>query len=181
MAATASHRPAVVSAANLLLLFAAAGVGADSLIGLAHAQAVTNAFRRAYAGVEGANFTVLSIGFTGLVLSLVACGLVALAFFNQRGSGTARVNTWVLGTILLCWGGPSVFTERPPSQTAPDPAELDRLLAEAVPAWVDPVTSVTIAISMLAVLVAMVLLALPPARQFFRQAALDRHPEWPAP
>lgn len=181
VAAASSHRPATVSAANLLLLVAAAGIGIDGVIGLAHAEAVTAAFRRAYAGVEGVRFTVLSIQFTGVVLLVVAGGLTLLAALNQRGSGTARINTWVLGAILLCWGGNSVFSERRTPRNVPDPAELDRLLAEAVPGWVDPVTTTSIAVSMLALLAAMVLLALPPARGFFRRTVPDQLPDRPVP
>jgi hypothetical protein len=163
-----------VSAASLLLLVAAAGIGADGVIGLVHAEAVTAAFRRAYAGVEGVRFTVLSIQYTGVVLLVVAAGLTLLAVFNHRGSGTARINTWILGAILLCWGGTSRVGERPSPRNAPDPAELDRLLAEAVPGWVEPVTRVSNSIALLALLAAMVLLALPPAHRFFRTAAAVR-------
>lgn len=174
MAAASPPRPAIVSAACLLLVVAAAGIGADGVIGLLHAEAVTAAFRRAYAGVEGVRFTVASIQFTGVVLLVVAAGLIMLAAFNRRGSGTARINTWILGAIVLCWGGTSRFGERRPPRNAPDPAELDRLLAEAVPGWVEPVTRVSISISMLALLAAMVLLALPPAHRFFRTTAPAR-------
>jgi hypothetical protein len=174
MAAAPPPRPAIVSAANLLLLVAAAGIGTDSVIGLVHAEAVTAAFTRAYAGVEGVRFTVLSIQYAGVVLLVVAAGLTVLAVFNHRGSGTARINTWILGAIVLCWGGSSRFSERRAPRRVPDPAELERLLAEAVPGWVEPVTRVTISISMLALLAAMVLLALPPAHRFFRTAAAAR-------
>jgi hypothetical protein len=160
--------PLSVTAANIALLVAAAGITTDSVIGLVLAEPVTEAFQQAYAGVEGVEFSVRSIRTTGAILLAAAGGLGLLAGLNHRGSRTARINTWVLGTLVLCWGGSSLSGERRAPRGVPDPAEFERLLAAAVPGWVDPVTTGTILTAMVAVLVAMLLLALPASNEFFR-------------
>jgi hypothetical protein len=165
-----SRRPASVTAANLALLVAAGAIATDSVIGLVLAEPVTDAFQQAYAPVAGAEFSVLSIRTTGAILLIAAGGLVVLAGLNHRGSRTAQINTWVLGALVLCWGGSSLTGERRAPRGAPDPAELERLLAAAVPGWVDPVTTGTSLSAMVAVTVAMLLLALPASNEFFRRA-----------
>lgn len=166
-------RPASVTVANLALLVAAAGLAMDSVIGLVLAEPVTAAFQEAYRGE--ADFSVVSIRTTGGILLVAAAGLVLLAGLNQRASRAARVNTWVLGLLVLCWGSfTSLGGQSPTPRSAPDPAELERLLAEAIPGWVEPVTTATVLVSMLAVALAMLLLVLPSANEFFRQARPPR-------
>lgn len=162
--------PVSVTVAGLALLVAAAGIAVDSVIGLVLAEPVTDAFRRAYAGVDGVDFSEASIRANGTILLIAAAGLVLLAWFNRRGSRAARVHTWLLGVLVLCWGGSSLLGERRVPQRVPDPAELERLLAEAMPGWVEPVTTGTVLVAVVAVAVAMVLLALPASNQFFRRA-----------
>lgn len=163
----ARRRPATVAAANLLLVLAATALAVSSITGLTYAEPVTEAFQRAYAGVEGVRFSVLSIRATGVILLVVAGGLVLLALFNQRGSATARIDTWMLGTLLVCWGGFSISSDRGPPESAPDPVALERMLAAAMPGWVDPVATASMSITVAAVLAAMVLLALPASHRFF--------------
>jgi hypothetical protein len=164
----ASPRPAVVSVATLLMLVAAAAVLTDGLVGMAHAGAVTEAFRQAYAGVEAASWSVVNILVAGGVLLLLAAGLATLGILNLRRR--ARLHTWMLGAVTVCWGGSSMVTGRRAPRDAPDPQRLQRLLDQAVPAWVGPLTRVTIAVAVVAVATAMVLLATPRAGDYFRDA-----------
>lgn len=160
--------PGTVTAGGVLLVVAAAAIAFDSLVGLIYAVPVTEAFQQAYAGVEGARFSVLSIRTTSAILLVVAAGLVLLAYLDQRGSATARINTWMLGGLLLCWGGASLFADPGPPRDVPDPAELERLLTAAVPGWLEPATAVSQVVTLVAVAAAMLLLTLPPSRRHFR-------------
>lgn len=172
--------PGSVRVAGLALLLAAAGIAVDSGIGLVLAEPVTDAFRQAYAGVDGVDFSVVSIRANGAILLVAAAGLGLLAWFNQRGSRAARVHTWLLGALVLCWGGSSLLGGQRVPQRVPDPAELERLLAEAMPGWVEPVTTGTVLVAVLAAATAMVLLALPGANRFFREAGRFREAGEPA-
>ena len=165
--------PRTVVGAGLALALAAAAIAFDSLIGLRYAVAVTEAFRRAYEGVEGVRFSVLSIRATSVILLVVAAGLILLAYFIQRASATARINTWVLGALLLCWGGSSLIADPGPPRDAPDPERLARLLDAAVPGWVGPVTTVSQLVSLLALATAMILLLLPSSHRHFRAGGPD--------
>ena len=168
--------PRTVSAGSALLLAAAAAITFDSVVGLIHARAVTEAFQIAYAQVESAQFSIVSIRATAVVLLVVAGGLGLLAYLNLRGSPAARVNTWVLGALLLCWGGYSLIAPARPPSTVPDPAQLERLLDAAVPAWVEPATAISQMVVLVAMLGAMILLARPPARRHFAEPDLDLEP-----
>lgn len=164
-----TDRPVSVTVANLALLVAATGLATDSVIGLVLAERVTAAVQEAYRGE--ADFSVVNIQTTGIILLVAAGGLVLLAGLNQRGSRAARINTWVLGLLVLCWGSfTSLGGQSPTPRNAPDPAEYERLLAEAMPNWVEPVTVGTVLVSMLGVAVAMLLLVLPGANEFYRHA-----------
>lgn len=173
-AADRGRAPATVTAATVLLLVAAAALATDGAIGLAYAVPVTEAFRRAYEGVPGADFSVLSIGFTAGVLLAAAGGLVVLAWFDRRGSRFARFQTWMLGAVLLCWGGSSLVTEPGEPSDVPDPAELERLLDQAMPGWADAATAGTMPVAVGALLPALVLLALPASGRFFRAVTQAR-------
>jgi hypothetical protein len=108
---------------------------------------------------------------------LIVAALVVLAVLNMRGRNAARITTWVLGGLSLCCvGAGSAATallssvDTTGSGTV-SPAELQRRVDAALPAWYGPVTNTLAVLSGLALLGALILLALPPSNAFFRKPA----------
>jgi hypothetical protein len=167
-----------VTAATWLLLVAAllilVGTGAD----VAVAGTISDVYGELYAGtgIEGMEGLVTAGAVGGAVLfALVAAGLVVLALLNHRGNNPARIVTWVVGGIALCCtglglAGSSLTSGLGGDVDGPSPAEVQQALDAAMPGWYGPVSAVTTIASILALLVALVLLALPPSNEFFRKA-----------
>jgi hypothetical protein len=126
---------------------------------------------------------------TSVIVSVVgllfAIAFVVLAIFNNRGKNASRIVTWVLGGISLCCSGVSLAGSAFSSSMnfdsgdsdVPDASEIQRRLEDALPGWYMPVTITIAVISLLALLVALILLALPPSNAFFRKPA----PVWEPP
>lgn len=184
----APARPGSVTISSYLLyLYAALGL-IGVIIGLSVIGTTSDVYRDAYEGTsaEGteAFVTVVSV-IVAVVGLLFAIAFVVLAVFNNRGKNASRIVTWVLGGISLCCSGVSLAGSAFSSSMnfdsgqsdVPDSAEIQRRLEDALPGWYTP-TSITIAVvSLLALLVALILLALPPSNEFFRKPA----PAWEPP
>lgn len=159
--------PGVVTAANLALGVAAVALTTDAVIGLRYARAVTDVFQRAYADVPDARFSVVSIVTTSVILLVAAAGMGLLSYLNHRGRAAARIHTWTLGAVLLCWGVSSLNRQRGTPDSVPDPVAFEAMLAAALPGWVEPVTTVTAMVTVAGVLAAVLLLATPAAGRHF--------------
>jgi multisubunit Na+/H+ antiporter MnhB subunit len=169
-------RPQVVSLAAGLMLLAAPALAVYSVPGMFYTEPVLDVYREAYAGTTGeaavgelsaAPFRAISV-----VLLVLAAGLAALAVPVLRGIRPARWTVWLLGVLTVCAGIPQLLLEpapppRPPG--APSQAELERMLSEAVPAWLDPATTAAAAVMVVALVLVMALLALPRANDYFRR------------
>jgi predicted anti-sigma-YlaC factor YlaD len=173
-------RPATVRTATWLLLIVAAVYLLNFVIAIATAGTTIDVYREVYAGTElegtetFAGATVIGVGVVNL---LFAGGFVVLALLDRRGSYPARVVTWVLGGLALCCNGVSLVAASSGAlvggmateQGGVDPAELQRMLEEALPDWLTPLSVAGTAISVLALLAALILLALPASNDFFRR------------
>ncbi|WP_460849199.1 hypothetical protein, partial [Phytohabitans suffuscus] len=181
-------RPATVTISSYLLyLYAALGL-IGVVIGLSVIGTTSDVYREAYEGTsaEGAEaFVTVTSVIVGVVGLLFAVAFVVLAIFNNRGKNASRIVTWVLGGVSLCCSGVSLAGSAFSSSMnfesgqsdVPDASEIQQRLEDALPSWYTPV-SVTIAVvSLLALLVALILLALPPSNEFFRKPA----PVWEPP
>jgi hypothetical protein len=184
----APARPGTVTISSYLLyLYAALGV-IGVIIGLSVIGKTSDVYREAYEGTsaEGAEaFVTVTSVVVAVVGLLFAIAFVVLAIFNNRGKNASRIVTWVLGGISLCCSGVSLagsaFSNSmnfdSGDNDVPDASEIQRRLDDALPSWYTP-TSITITvISLLALLVALILLALPPSNEFFRKPA----PAWEPP
>ncbi len=169
--------PGMVTAANLALGVAAAAMTTDAVIGLRYARAVTDVFQRAYAEVPDTRFSIVSIITTSVILLVAAAGMLLLAYLNHRGRPAARIHTWILGAVVLCWGRPALNRDRGVPESVPDPAAFEAMLAAALPGWVEPVTTVTSMVTTAAVLAAILFLATPAAGQHFRPAPTVSFPD----
>ncbi|WP_329105412.1 hypothetical protein OG792_32550 [Micromonospora sp. NBC_01699] len=186
--AAARPRPSTVTVAGYLLYLAAALQLIGALIALPFIGTINDVYEEAYAGSDLAgagavgSVTVIAGAVIGLI---VAIGLVVLALLNNRGKNPARIVTWVLGGLFLCCSiaalslsaAGSALSPSSGDANLPDEAEVQRMLDDRLPGWYTPVTTLVSVLTVIAVLVALILLALPPSNEFFRKP----QPVWQPP
>jgi hypothetical protein len=186
-------RPSTVTISSYLLYL----VALLQIIGALTAFAVVGTYRRvfndAFAGTEaeGAGNTIATISLViPVVLGvLLAAGLTILAVFNIRGRNGSRITTWIVGGILFCCsgfgllgsalGGAMDFGSGSSDPNVPDQAEIQRRLNDELPGWFTPVTITMSVLTVLALLGALILLALPASNAFFRKQPAGWEPPVP--
>lgn len=173
----AGVRPTTVTAATWLLIVVAALFVVNAIIAIATAGTVGDVYREAYEDTEFTEGIGTITTFANAAFNLLlAAGFVVLALFNYRGKNPARIVTWVIGGLALCCTGASLAmtgmmdaVQPTEIEGVPDPSELQRMLNDALPGWYEPVTWAVTIISLLALLGALILLALPASNEFFRR------------
>ncbi|MEH0820638.1 MULTISPECIES: hypothetical protein [unclassified Micromonospora] len=201
-------RPAVVTISSYLLILFALIQVINLIIALATIGTTRKVLDEAYRGtsangVQGvADFAIaFTVGgaIVGLLLAIV---LAVLGVFNNRGVNGTRITTWILGGLMFCCCGIGTLSNAAGGFAAggggttdgdmPSGEEVQRRLEEALPSWYGPVTLLLAVVSLLALLAALILLALPKANEFFRKpqqaweppvpgAAYPGQPSYPAP
>ncbi|MEV4659802.1 hypothetical protein [Micromonospora sp. NPDC049301] len=171
---TRRRMPALVVGSSLLLVLSGL-----ARLGQVAAEAVNqDAYLTAHERVgTPSTFAALPMVFlmgVALVVSLVALAILLLALVNLVGRNWTRVVTWIIGGVTLvvagCWRALALIPD--PSGDVPEVPEWDSVKAVAgqlIPAWVEPVATVTGLVASPSLLVALVLLALPPANAFYRR------------
>jgi hypothetical protein len=174
-------RPTVVTVAGWLLYLVAALQLISLVILLSQVSTIADVTEDAYRGTSAEDSARVGavIGALGgaIIGALLAIAYVVLAIFNNRGKNPARIVTWVLGGIGVCCGtlgliGNAVsnsFTFNNRNDNLPDPKEVQRQINDALPSWYRPTTTTLAVLALLALLAAIILLALPPANEFFRK------------
>lgn len=174
-------RPATVTAASWLLVIVAVIALVYLIASLAAMSDFNAAFEEAFAGTESEDFagvaSFFAAVFTGGIYLLVAVTLAILAVFNNQGKNPARITTWIVGGLGVCCGGLNllgtalgdVSTSMGTSEDAPSQDEMEQILTEHLPGWLEPTLLTGNVLGVLAVAVALVLLALPPSNEFFRK------------
>lgn len=167
-------RPGTVTAATWLLLLVAALFIVEFIATVAVSGTISDVYREAYQGYEELEGTegvqTASVVGAAALRLLLAIVLVVTAIFNHRGSNPSRIVTWVVGGIALCCAGlglalGALLSGVQMDETqGPDPAEVQRMLEAALPDWYNPLTVTTMLISLPALIVALILLALPPSK-----------------
>jgi len=178
----ANTRPAVVTASSYLLYL----VAALQLIGVIATFAVfsdiRDVYQEAFADTDVPEGTAEFAAFSALIGVIfgviLAIGLAVLALFNSRGKNASRITTWVVGGIYLCCSGLSLLGSAVGSAVSPGSSggtdmptqeEIQALLDERLPSWYQPFSVASTVITVLALLVALILLALPAANAYFRK------------
>ncbi|MFG2047833.1 hypothetical protein ACGFIW_10445 [Micromonospora sp. NPDC048935] len=187
----ARQRPSVVSISSYLLFLFLALQVITLIISLTTFGKTRDALRAAYEGssTDGDQvadvFVAIGLG-GGVLLLLLAVALGVLALFNNQGRNGARITTWIVGGIMVCCVGGGLlsnagggFNTGGGTGDGPSPEEIQRRLEEALPSWVTPVSLLLGVLSLIALVTALVLLALPKANPFFRKATTAWEP--PAP
>ena len=184
--------PTTVKVSTYLLWLVAAVSLITAVMTISVVGKTSEVYRELYAGTaaEGTEGVIVGASVVGVVISvLFAAGLVVLAIFNNRGRNGARITTWVIGGISLCCNGFGLAGTALTSSMSlddgpggPSAAEVERRLGEALPSWYDPATITLTVMSLLALLGAIVLLALPASNAYFRKpAAAGWDPSLPYP
>ncbi|MFG2101474.1 hypothetical protein ACGFJ5_12800 [Micromonospora echinaurantiaca] len=123
-------------------------------------------------GVAFAAFGVVGQLAADLVTALLAVTFLVLAGFTAVGVNGARIASWACGPFLVCCATVGILRTPRPLSLIYSPDDLDRigeLARERMPDWLEPLLVVLGAGAPLAMLVALLLLALPPANAFFRR------------
>ncbi|WP_328651526.1 hypothetical protein OG598_26360 [Micromonospora sp. NBC_00330] len=188
----ARQRPSIVSISSYLLFLFLALQVISLIITLSTFGKTRDALREAYAGTatDGEQvadvFAVVGIG-GSIVLLLLAVVLGVLALFNNQGRNGARITTWIVGGIMVCCVGGGLLSNAAGgfntgggnTANGPSPEEIQRRLEEALPSWVTPVSLLLGVLSLIALITALVLLALPKANPFFRKQTAGWEPPTP--
>ncbi len=179
----ARRRPGTATAAGYLMILAAILIVGAAVVLLATAGPVVNAARDAYTAPPpkpdqvAAGVRLVFIVFAAIYL-LVAVGEVILGVFDLRGSKAARIITWVFnGLGVLCFGclgllslggnrNPGTITSTP-NQDGVDPAKFSKAITDAVPSWSGPSMGVLLTLTEPALIVSIVLLALPASNAYY--------------
>ena len=174
-------RPASVTISSYLLFLVAALQAIGLVLAISVLGRTMEVYEEAFAGTEMADQAGL-VATVGLVVGvgfglLLAIGLVVLAVLNNRGKNPARIVTWVLGGLFLCCLGGGLTISAAGNAldfgpggagNGPDQAEVERMLEDRLPSWYVPADLTIDILAFVALLVALILLALPSANRFFR-------------
>ncbi|MGW0213397.1 hypothetical protein ACWDXH_03290 [Micromonospora chokoriensis] len=185
--AMASHparptRPHIVTLACLLLALAAVAQLAALPLTSWH-QGFFHTAASSFAPTGGVAFA--GVGSTAdlvadLLTAVLALGLLALAAANVVGVNGARIASWATAPFLACCAIVGVARSPRPLYSVYSAEDIDRITTMArddMPQWLEPLL-LTLGLSApVAILVALVLLALPPANSFFRRR-LPADPPW---
>jgi hypothetical protein len=187
-------RPGTVTAAcGLLYLLVLISLAIGALSGYSNSLIGAEAYEQIYEDLgmnpaeaaDAASFAA-SLWFIAAVPWVVSAILfLILAIFVAKGKQWARITTWVIGGIMaLCCFPVCLFSNATNSlisgmggTSGVDQDELTRLLQEAQPDWLPPVNTAIFGLGLLVVLVALILLLLPPSNPFFRKP----EPQWTPP
>jgi hypothetical protein len=180
-------RPGSVTISSYLLYLCAAIGVLGAVTQLATIGTVSDVYTEAYEGTtaEGTEGIATASVVVASVLGLLfAAGFVVLAVLNNRGKNVSRIVTWVVGGISLCCTGFGIVGTALTSSMnvstgdGPDPAEIQDRINSELP-WLTPLSLTTSIITLVALLVALILLALPPSNEFFRKPAQVWEPPVP--
>ncbi|WP_422753900.1 hypothetical protein [Micromonospora sp. WMMD708] len=188
----ARTRPGLVTLSSYLLMFFAVLQLIGLILTLAISGKLRQAFEDAFEGtaseVDGLGTAVVVFAVAAsAVLLLIALALVVLAIFNNRGKNGSRIATWVVGGIMVCCVGGGLVngaagfsgSTGSTSGDAPSAEELERSMSAVLPSWYNPVSTLLGVVSLLALLAALILLALPQSNEFFRKPKAGWEPPVP--
>lgn len=173
------RRPSAVASAGYLLYAVAAMAVIAAILTFAQVGTIGNAARdSAKAGEDpdtaatGAQFGIVGIA----VIAVLAGAVFAVcAYYVMNGRNGMRVTTWVLGGLFaLCLGcsaigngaGAAIGTT---ASTTEGTSSSTQSIANSFPAWYQVSTATLEGLSVLALLVVIVLLALPVSNAYFRK------------
>jgi hypothetical protein len=183
------RRPAVVTVAGWLLYLAAASQVVSAVVTVTQLGATRQAYTKVLAGTSlgaATDLSVATVAVQAAVNLVFAIGYVVVAILNGRGKNPARIVTWVIAGLATCLAGCRLASAAIAlgglgangGNGAPSGQEIQKALDDSLPGWYQPLLTVGEIISLVAVVAAVVLLALPIANDFFRKTPT---PGWEPP
>jgi hypothetical protein len=187
-------RPGVVTTAGYLLFLVAFLLVVDAIVAIATAGTIADATRKAYesAGLPTAGqtgtITQGSTIFGGVIYILLAAGFAVLGVLDLRGKNPARIVTWVLaglGVLCFCLGtvggaaGGSVLNSLPKSGNGVSAADLAKQIQDGYPSWLVPTQTTLAVVNLIALILVIILLALPASNPYFRTPTMPE-PGYPS-
>ncbi len=189
---TPRTKPTTVNVAVIMLYVVAALSLINAILGASNYSAYKEGYAKAYEGTSQAgNEAGAAAGAVGgqiVIGILIAIIFVVLALLVSRGNRVGRILTWVFGGLALCCTGAGFVlaaigksayeTARKKDSTLPSYSQLESDINSALPSWYGPVTTTIGVVLILAVIVAIILLALPASHPYFRKR---EEPQWEPP
>ncbi|MEV1155314.1 hypothetical protein AB0J27_07915 [Micromonospora chokoriensis] len=175
-------RPRIVALACLLLALAAVAQLAALPLTYWHQDFFSTAAEsfEPTGGVAFAGLGSTADLVADLLTAVFALGLLALAAANVVGVNGARIASWATAPFLACCAIVGVARSPRPLYSVYSAEDIDRITTMArdgMPQWLEPLLLTLGLGAPMAILVALVLLALPPANDFFRRR-LPADPPW---
>jgi hypothetical protein len=185
-------RPTVVTVSSYLLYFSAATSIISAVLSLTTIGTIRRVYADLYTGTSGAGTEslVVAASVVGVVINILfAAGLAILAIYNNRGRQGARISTWIVGGIFLCCNGFGLLGNAATSgmnldagnTSGPSASDVEARLSDELPGWFTPVSTLLTVLTVLALLGAVILLALPAANAYFRKPQVAWDPLNPYP
>ncbi len=181
-------RPGTVTWSAVLLFAVAAIHLIDAAMDVAAFRAFAGEYRESFGDdLDAGRYLVGPV----LINAVFAVLFTVLAFTNLRGFNASRIVTWVVAPIALCCAGTNLFATgisgmvtdsvlESLEETDPLGAEYIRQLAAAQPDWYAPVMIVLPALTIAALIVVIILLALPASNAYFNSPRRARpEPAYP--
>lgn len=175
----APSRPVAVTASSILLYIVVAVQLLDAVLAVAMMDTVVEAYREVLEQdsqiADAGPFIQAVLVLTAVVYALIAVGLAILAVFNNKGKNASRIITWVFAGLGLCCnvvglgGTVSSAAVTGAGSGSVSQTQVDAQVAAALPGWYDAVGLATAAVTVLALLAAIILLALPSSNAYFRR------------
>jgi hypothetical protein len=179
----APSRPATVTISSALIFLVVAMQVLSAIVVVSISGTLAEAYQEAVE-LEGST-EVADIGsivrityvFMAVVYVLIAIGMTTLALLNNRGKSASRILTWVFGGLGLCCNSISLSLTAAGGLAFSGAGEgvnqtqIEDRVTEAIPGWFNVLMTTSTALTVLGLLGAIVLLALPPSNAWFRQPA----------
>ncbi|MDI6102877.1 hypothetical protein QLQ12_30090 [Actinoplanes sp. NEAU-A12] len=177
----APSRPVTVTVSSSLLYLVVALQALSAVLALTMMGTVA----AAYQDVLGQDPQVPDTGafirvmlvLTAILYLVIAVGLSVLAFFNNKGKNASRIVTWVFAGLGLCCnaiglgGSVSSTAMSGTGQGGFNQRQVEQQVASAMPGWYEGVGLAITVLTVLALLAAIILLALPASNAYFRGPA----------
>lgn len=177
----APGRPMTVTISSLLLYLVAAMQLAAAALVVSTIGPVTEVYQDIIDDAQSSDDVAAVFEFvlvaTAVFYALIAIGLGVLAIFNSLGKNGSRVTTWVFAGLGLCCnafsltGSAASTLASGAADSSYQQAQIEQQLETTLPSWYEAVGLLTTGVTVLGLLGAIVLLALPASNAYFRKPA----------
>lgn len=181
-----TRRPAVVTVAVWLLYVSSALQALIMVLTVSQLTTLRDVYNELYANTNvrdpGDRIAALSGAYTVGLGVLLAVGYIVLAIYVGRGRHAARVITWAVAGVSICYSGMNLVSlalsldNKADGSGGPTPEQIQKAINAALPSWYDPLLTTLTASALGTIVIVVVLLTLPIANPYFRRDKPVRQP-----